>query len=75
MNSIVAPNVEEIITRKCLKQSAVAEKAGYSKQQFNDMLRGRRVIRDIDVLKIMLALEVDANELFKVVEEGGERGE
>lgn len=69
MNSIVAPNVEEIITRKCLKQSAVAEKAGYSKQQFNDMLRGRRVIRDIDVLKIMLALEVDANELFKIADQ------
>lgn len=38
-------------------------------QQFNDMLRGRKVIRDIDVLKIMLALEVDANELFKVSEQ------
>ncbi len=68
MNSIVAPNVEAIITKKCLKQSAVAEKAGYSKQQFNAMLRGRRVIRDVDVMKIMLALEVDANELFRLSE-------
>lgn len=66
MNFIVAPNVEVLITEKCLKQSAVAKKAGYSIQQFNAMLRGRRVIRDIDVLKIMLALDVDANELFKL---------
>ncbi len=74
MNSIVAPNVEAIITEKCLKQSAVAKKAGYSNQQFNAMLRGRRVIRDIDVMKIMLAIEVDANELFKVEKQevGGE---
>lgn len=70
MNSIVAPNVEAIIKEKCLKQSAIAKKAGYSNQQFNAMLRGRRVIRDIDVMKIMLALEVDANELFKVAEAG-----
>ncbi len=64
MNSIVAPNVEAIITRKCLKQSAVAEKAGYTKQQFNAMLRGRKVIRDTDIMRIASALEVDANALF-----------
>lgn len=64
MNSIVAPNVEAIINRKCLKQSAVAEKAGYTKQQFNAMLRGRKVIRDTDIMRIASALEVDANTLF-----------
>lgn len=64
LNSIVAPNVKAIIIRKCLKQSAVAEKAGYTKQQFNAMLRGRMVIRDIDIMRIATALEVDANTLF-----------
>lgn len=64
MNSILAPNIAEIISEKCLKQSAVAQKAGYTKQQFNDMLKGRRVIRDTDVVKIATALEVDANTLF-----------
>lgn len=64
MNSIVAPNVEAIISKKCLKQSAVAEKAGYTKQQFNAMLRGRRVIRDTDIMRIAYALDVDANTLF-----------
>lgn len=64
MNSIVAPNVEAIIARKCLKQSAVAEKAGYTKQQFNAMLKGRKVIRDTDIVRIATVLEVDANTLF-----------
>lgn len=64
MNSIVARNAEAIINRKCLKQSAVAEKAGYTKQQFNSMLRGRKVIRDTDIMRIASALEVDANTLF-----------
>ncbi len=64
MNSVVARNVEAIMRRKCLKQSAIAEKAGYTKQQFNAMLKGRRVIRDTDIMKIAYALDVDANMLF-----------
>lgn len=74
MNSIVAPNIEAIIFRKCLKQSAVAEKAGYTKQQFNAMLKGRKVIRDTDIVKIATALEVDANALFKNITEKEGRG-
>ena len=66
MNSIVAPNVEAIIIRKCLKQSAVAKKAGYTKQQFNNMLRGRKVIKDTDISRIANALEVEVNDLFIV---------
>ncbi len=69
LNSIVASNVEAIIVRKCLKQSAVAEKAGYTKQQFNAMLRGRKVIRDTDIMRIASVLEVDANTLFMVGKE------
>ncbi len=71
MNSIVAPNIAGIIAEKCLKQSAVAKKAGYSRQQFNDMLKGRKVIRDTDIAKIAIALEVDANALFGKMEERG----
>lgn len=65
MNSIVAPNVKEIIKEKCLKQSAVARKAGYSEQQFSSMMNGRKIIKDIDILKIATALNVDVNQLFK----------
>ena len=65
LNSIVAPNVKEIIKDKCLKQSAVAKKAGYSEQQFCSMMNGRKIIKDIDILRISTALSVDVNELFK----------
>lgn len=66
MKSIVADNVSKIIRDRCLKQCAVAAKAGYSKQQFNDMLKGRKLIKDVDIPKLASALEVDANTLFKV---------
>ncbi|MCX4339960.1 MAG: helix-turn-helix transcriptional regulator [Lachnospiraceae bacterium] len=66
MESAIAQNVRSIIEEKGLKQCSVAEKAGYSKQTFNAMLTGRKRVTDIDVMKIMLALEVNANELFKV---------
>lgn len=65
MKSIVATNVNAIISERCLKQCAVAKKAGYSAQQLNDMLKGRKVIRDTDIQRIATALEVDANALFK----------
>lgn len=64
MKSIVAINAKRIIKERCLKQSALASKAGYTKQQFNDMLQGRKIIRDVDISRIALVLEVDANTLF-----------
>lgn len=65
MNFIVAPNVKRIIKQKCLKQVAIAEKAGYTPNQFSSMLNGRKVIKDTDVMKLARVLEVDVNELFK----------
>ena len=65
LNSIVAPNVKRIIKQKCLKQSAVADRAGYTPNQFCSMMKGRKVIKDIDIMNIANALGVDANELFR----------
>lgn len=64
MKSIVAINAKRIIKERCLKQSALASKAGYTKQQFNDMLQGRKIIRDVDISRLAFVLEVDANTLF-----------
>lgn len=64
MRTAVIPNVRKIIDERGLKQCAVAERAGYTKQQFNAMLTGRRLITDVDICKITSALDVDANELF-----------
>jgi len=62
----VTSNILRIISVKGLKQKVVAQKAGYSSQQFSDMLNGRKIIRPLDTRAIAIALEVDANELFKV---------
>ncbi len=73
-NQPVTSNILRIINVKGLKQKVVAEKAGYSSQQFSDMLNGRKIIRPLDTKAIAIALEVDANELFKVSEkEAGRR--
>lgn len=64
MNTAVIPNIRNIIDERGLKQYAVAKKAGYTKQQFNNLLNGRRIITDADIYKITRALEVTPNDLF-----------
>ena len=44
-NAPVAKNIAEVIENKGLKQIYIAKKAGYSPQEFNDMLNGRRLIK------------------------------
>ena len=70
MNTVVIPNIRRIINERGLKQYAVAEKAGYTKQQFNAMLTGRKLITDVDICKITSVLDVDANALFTTRKEG-----
>ena len=81
-NSIVANRVREIIKEKGLTQTAIAEKAGFSTQEFSDMLNGRRLMRAVDIASIISALRgvgVDANYLFMVdsaeIYEGQKKGE
>ncbi len=63
-NAIVPGNVARIIEKSGLKQNAVAERAGFSKQAFSDMLNGRKIIKPCDVIAISDALGVGVNELF-----------
>lgn len=63
-NTIVAPNVKRIINARGLKQSAVAKRAGYSEQQFSAIVNGRKIAKDVDVLRIANALGVDVTELY-----------
>lgn len=69
MKSLIAQNVKAIIRKKGLKSSYIAQKAGYSKNQFSAMLNGRKLITDVDVMNIAESLEVSVNSLF---EKGGE---
>lgn len=69
LNQPVARNIIRIINEKGLKQLYVSQKAGYSKQQFNSMLNGRRIIKVCDAISIAKALDVKVDELYA---EGGE---
>lgn len=69
MESVIAKNVKEIIRRNCLKQRAVAQKAGYDEKAFSNMLNGRKIVTDVDVTKIAIALNVTPGELFDVKKE------
>lgn len=63
-NIVVPANIARIIKVRGLKQGAVAERAGYTKQQLSDMLNGRRIIKLSDVMAIADALGVEVGELF-----------
>lgn len=60
----VVENTKRIIEEKGLKKVAVAQKAGYTAQQFSDILNHRKVIKDVDIAEIAKALEVTPNDLF-----------
>jgi len=67
LKSAIAKNVKSIIKREGLKQGVVAERAGYEYKAFSNMLNGRKIITDIDVINIANALEVKPNELYGLV--------
>lgn len=63
--SYIAENAKKIIKEKGYKQKAIAERAGYDAQKFNNMLNGRKIIIADDILPIANALGVEPNELFQ----------
>lgn len=60
----VTDKIYQIIEEKHFKQSAIAQSAGYTIRQFNDMLRGRKRITATDVIPICRVLAISPNELF-----------
>ena len=70
-NATLPQNITRIINARGLKQCAVAEWAGFSKQQFNDMLNGRRIIKPCDAVVIANTLGVEMNDLYGVGKGGG----
>lgn len=61
----VLENLKRIIRDRGLKKKYVAEKAGYTQQQFSELINGKRVIRDADICKLCDALEVTPNDLLE----------
>jgi transcriptional regulator with XRE-family HTH domain len=60
----IALSIRRIIKRKGLVQGFVAKKAGFTIQQFSDMLNDRRIIRAVDLLQIADALGVQVQEIY-----------
>ena len=67
--SIVAENIKRIIAEKCLSKGAIGKRAGYDIKKFSNMLNGRKIITDVDVINIANALDLEPNELYGIKKE------
>ena len=68
-NSVVAVRLKNVISEKGLKQAAIATNAGFTAQELNDMLNGRRIMRAADIASLINVVKefgVDANYLFGI---------
>jgi len=63
-NATIPANLTRIIKERGLKQNAVARWAGYTNQQFTDMMNGRKLIKPCDAAALANALGVGVDELF-----------
>ncbi len=68
MESIIAKNLSEIIQKKGIKKCVVAERAGLTPNMLSDMLNGRKIIRESNILSLAAVLEVTPNDLFGINE-------
>lgn len=64
MNGSVALGIKKAIVAKGLQQRIVAQRAGFTAQQFSDMLNGRKIIRAEYLLSIADAIGVSIDDLF-----------
>ncbi len=61
---LVVCNIKRIMLEKGLKQKYVAEKSGFTEQEFSNMMNGRKKIDISYVKNICFALNIEANDLF-----------
>ena len=74
-NEPLATGIAVTIALKRLSKVQVPKAAGYNKQQFSDMLNGRKIIKPCDALAIAEALNVTMNDLYEAGTKGRERME
>jgi len=60
----IAMGIKQIIEDKGLLKGFVAKSCGYTKQQFSDMLNGRKVIRASDIQPIAQAIGVTVQDVY-----------
>ncbi|MGN0181452.1 MAG: helix-turn-helix domain-containing protein [Candidatus Ornithomonoglobus sp.] len=56
--------IKKVIFEKDLKKQAVAAAINLTPQQFSDLLSGRRLLRQEDIIPLCEALEISPNELY-----------
>ena len=69
--SIIAGNIRAIVDERGYKHAVIAKRAGYTRQQFSDMLTGRKLILADDCFRICDAIGCSYNDLFRRPEEQG----
>lgn len=65
MSDPVAIGIQRIINSKGLLQKDVAKRAGFSEQQFSNMLHNRKIIKASDLSSISAALGVCILEIYE----------
>ena len=63
--NVVAKNMKRIIEENGYKQTAIAQKSGFSDQQFSDMLYERKLIKAEYIPQFCVALRCTPNDLFQ----------
>lgn len=66
MSDVIIENIRSCIAKKGLKQNYIAEKAGFTPQEFSNILCGRKKFNTEYVVPVCRALGITANELFGV---------
>lgn len=66
----IAEAVKVTISEKGLVQRAVAHRAGFTEQQFSDMMNGRKIIKASDLGAIAKALGVNVAALYEAGQKG-----
>ncbi len=70
----VIKNIEHIISEKGMKKCVVAERAGFSKQEFSNILNERRKLLRVEHMgPIAEALDVEINDLYRLPKEKEEK--
>ena len=59
-------NIKKIIKIKGMKQGVVAERAGFTPQEFSNILNGRKLLRAEYLLSVANGLGIEVNDLYCV---------
>lgn len=60
--------IKMVIAEKGIKKQTVASAMHLTPQQFSDLLSGRRILRQTDVVNVCEALNITPNELYGFTE-------